>query len=119
MFQKYQKKIEAGAGFFQTQAVFDIARFERFMDAANRFDVPVLAGILLLKSARMAHFLNENIPGVQVPEAFIDRLDKADNALDEGVAIARETVQAVKASCQGVHLMTLGYEERIPEILGA
>ncbi|NIQ98498.1 MAG: 5,10-methylenetetrahydrofolate reductase, partial [Desulfuromonadales bacterium] len=81
-------------------------------------DVPVLAGILLLKSARMARFLNDNIPGVRVPDSLVERLDKAGNPLEEGVAIARETVRSVRQCCQGVHLMTLGHEERIPEILG-
>ncbi len=118
MFQKYRKKIEAGARFFQTQAVFDTSRFAKFMCEANTLDVPVLAGILLLKSARMARFLNDNIPGVRVPDSLVERLDKAGNPLEEGVAIARETVRSVRQCCQGVHLMTLGHEERIPEILG-
>jgi 5,10-methylenetetrahydrofolate reductase len=118
MFQKYHKKIEAGARFFQTQAVFDGVKLERFMVEANKLEVPVLAGILLLKSARMAKFLNDNIPGVRVPKELVERLEKSANPLEEGVAIARESVALARRCCQGVHLMTLGYEERIPEILG-
>jgi len=118
MFQKYRKKVDAGAQFFQTQAIFDTGRLERFMAAAVELQVPVLAGVLLLKSARMARFLNDNIPGVRVPETLIERLDNASEPLEEGVQIAREIVAAAKQCCQGVHLMTLGYEERIPEILG-
>ncbi|PLX77014.1 MAG: 5,10-methylenetetrahydrofolate reductase [Desulfuromonas sp.] len=117
MFQKFRKKIDSGARFFQTQAVFDGGRFEQFMAEAREVGTPVLAGILLLKSARMARFLNDNIPGVRVPEKHIDRLEKAGNPLDEGVAIARELVGVARSCCQGVHLMTLGHEDRIPEIL--
>ena len=117
MFQKFRKKIDSGARFFQSQAVFDGERFRRFMAEANDAGTPVLAGILLLKSARMARFLNDNIPGVRVPEQLIDRLEKTKNPLDEGVAIARQLVGIARSCCQGVHLMTLGHEDRIPEIL--
>lgn len=118
MFQKTAKKAAAGARFFQTQAVFDLQKLERFMAAASDLQVPVLCGVLLLKSARMARFLNAHIPGVQVPQAHIERLDAASDPLQEGIAIARETVAAARQFCQGAHLMTLGCEERIPEILG-
>jgi len=118
MFQKTAKKAAAGARFFQTQAVFDLDRLERFMTAAVELQVPVLCGVLLLKNARMARFLNAHIPGVRVPQGHIDRLDAAADPLLEGVAIARETVAAAREFCQGAHLMTLGCEERIPEILG-
>ncbi|BCR04129.1 methylenetetrahydrofolate reductase [Desulfuromonas versatilis] len=117
MFQKFAKKVEAGAGFFQTQAVFDPPALERFMAAARPLGVPVLLGVLLVKSARMARFLNQHIPGVQVPEPLVERLEQAADPLDEGVAIARDMVAQARSLCQGVHLMTLGHEERIPEIL--
>ena len=117
MFQKYRKKIDCGAQFFQTQAVFDAERFAGFMQEASTLKVPVLTGILLLKSAGMARFLNANIPGVKVPEALVERLEKSSCPLDEGVAIAREMVAVARDCSQGVHLMTLGHEDRIPEIL--
>lgn len=117
MFRKFEKKVEAGARFFQTQAVFSAARLERFMGEANRLGVPVLAGVLLLKSARMARFLNQNIPGVRVPEPLVERLDRAEKPLAEGIAIARELIAAAREHCQGVHLMTLGREDLIPALL--
>ena len=117
MFQKFRKKIDCGAQFFQTQAIFDAERFSGFMQGASSLNVPVLAGILLLKSAGMARFLNARIPGVKVPEALIERLEKSERPLVEGVAIAREMVAVARDCCQGVHLMTLGNEDRIPEIL--
>jgi 5,10-methylenetetrahydrofolate reductase len=67
MFQKYAKKVQAGARFFQTQAVFDVPKLERFITAARPLRAPVLLGVLLLKSARMARFLNENIPASRCP----------------------------------------------------
>ncbi len=118
MFLKCRKKAQAGTRFFQTQAVFDVAMLERFMASARALEVPVLLGVLLLKSAGMARFLNENIPGVRVPEELIRRLEAAEKPLDEGVAIAREMTAEARRLCQGVHLMTMGREERIPEILG-
>lgn len=118
MFQKAAKKAAAGARFFQTQAVFDAGRLVSFMDSAQALEVPVLCGILLLKNAAMARFLNHNIPGVRVPTALIDRLETARSPLEEGVAIAREMVMAARDCCQGVHLMTLGHAERIHDILG-
>ncbi|PLX99755.1 MAG: 5,10-methylenetetrahydrofolate reductase [Desulfuromonas sp.] len=118
MMQKCVKKAAAGAQFFQTQAVFCAAHLGHFMATArSEFEAPVIAGILLLKSARMAHFLNDNIPGVMVPEELILRLESARQPLEEGVAIAREMVAAAREQCQGVHLMTLGREDLIPAIL--
>jgi 5,10-methylenetetrahydrofolate reductase len=115
--QKVRKKIDGGARFFQTQAVFTASELARLMAAVTPLDTPVLAGVLLVRSAKMARFLNANIPGMRVPDAVITRLEQAADPLAEGVAIARETVGWARELCQGVHLMTLGYEERIPEIL--
>ncbi|MDT8440881.1 MAG: methylenetetrahydrofolate reductase [Desulfuromonadales bacterium] len=117
MFQKVAKKVESGARFFQTQALFDREPLARFMEAMVPLTTPVLAGVLLLRSGRMARFLNEHIPGVRVPQGLIDRLDAATDPVAEGVAIAREAVGWARELCQGAHLMTLGQEERIPEIL--
>ena len=117
MFQKVAKKVDSGARFFQTQSVFDRETLERFMLAMQPLQVPVIAGVLLIRSSRMARFLNDNIPGVQVPETLVQRLDSAEDPLAEGVEIAREAVAWAREHCQGVHLMTLGHEDKIPEIL--
>lgn len=117
MFQKFAKKAQAGTAFFQTQAVYDVDKLTRFMDAASPLGKPVLLGVLLLKNARMAEFLNRSIPGVRVPARLIERLDTAADPLEEGIAIAREMVGHARRFCQGVHLMTLGHEERIDDIL--
>jgi 5,10-methylenetetrahydrofolate reductase len=117
MFQKVTKKVASGARFFQTQSVFEHGSLERFMVAMAPLRVPVIAGVLLIRSAKMARFLNANIPGVKVPQPLIERLEDADDPMTEGLAIARETVGWARALCQGVHLMTLGHEDQIPAIL--
>lgn len=117
MFQKVTKKIESGAQFFQTQAIFDRLSLERFMEAMAPWSVPVIAGVLLVRNSKMARFLNQNIPGVSVPQSLIKRLEEASDPFAEGVTIAREVVGWARHCCQGVHLMTLGHVETIPEIL--
>ena len=117
IFQKVSKKVDSGARFFQTQSIFDQASLERFMSAMIPLNVPVIAGVLLIRSGKMARFLNDNIPGVQVPESLLDRFDRAADPMAEGIAIARETVGWARELCHGVHLMTLGHEDKIPAIL--
>jgi len=117
IFLKVRKKVDSGARFFQTQSVFDRNALERFMSAMEPLKVPVIAGVLLIRSAKMARFLNASIPGVMVPEYLIRRIDSAPDPVAEGIAIARETVGWAREMCQGVHLMTLGNEDKIPMIL--
>lgn len=115
---KVAKKIRCGARFFQTQAVFERSRIASFMADLGADRIPVILGVVLLTGPRMAHFLNSHIPGVQVPQDLLKRLEEADKPLVEGVRIARETVGWAREFCQGVHLMTFGHEQLIPQILG-
>ena len=116
---KTRRKIEKGAKFFQTQGVFELARFKRFMERyqAEGFKVPVLAGIIFLKSVKMAAFMNEKIPGIFIPKEMIAHFETAPDAKKESVRIACEIIGAVKPYCQGVHLMAIGWEELIPEVV--
>ena len=108
----------AGARFFQSQLITDFDKLDRFMNqVAVDCDRPILAGIFLLKSAKNARFLNAKVPGVQIPEHLIDRLEKAENPLEEGVKIAAEQVKMAQDICQGVHLMAIKKEDLIPQIL--
>jgi 5,10-methylenetetrahydrofolate reductase len=120
---KFEKKIEAGAEFFQTQAVYDLDKFTRFMQLARRFPVKVLAGIVLLSSAKMAKYMTENVPGIFVPQHLIDELANAPKgtALNKGIEIAGRMVATLKkeAICDGVHIMAIGREEVVPDILAA
>ena len=116
---KMEKKVAAGARFFQTQAVFDLDRFAAFMQRSNRIGMPVLGGVLLLKSAGMARFLNQNIAGISVPDRYITML--ADAPREErpavSVAIARELAVGIRDLCQGVHIMPLGWAHLVPQLL--
>ncbi len=120
---KFEKKIEAGAEFIQTQAVYDLDNFKRFMDYASQFDVKILAGIILLTTAGMARFMNKNVPGVFVPASLIDEMAAAPKgkALETGIAIAGRMIRRImeEKMCHGVHVMAIGKEETVPAILEA
>lgn len=116
--RRFERKVEAGAQFFQSQMITDFDRLAEFMDQVARpLGKPVLAGIFLLKSAKNAAFINRYVPGVQIPEHIIQRLDQATDPLMEGVAIAAEQVKIAQQLCQGVHLMAVKREDLIPEVL--
>ncbi len=117
---RMEKKIEAGAEFFQTQAIYDVDQFAEFMRRVEGFDVPVLAGIVLLKSAGMARFMNKNVSGVHVPHDLIKRLAADKKKAKSGqtaVEVAVETIQGISDICQGVHIMPLGWDHLVPEII--
>ncbi len=116
---KMRTKIEAGASFFQTQAIYDVGGFEKFMKKVAPFGVPVLAGIILLKSAGMARFMNKNVAGVFVPEPLIQRMAKAEDRVKTSIEIAAELIRDLRGLCQGVHLMPIGWENKIPSVLDA
>jgi len=116
--RRLQRKHEAGARFVQTQMVMDAAALERFQrDLAAPMQLPVLAGVFLLKSAKNAHFINRMVPGACIPEDLIARLDRATDPATEGIKIAAEQVKRYLGIVQGVHLMAVKAEERIPRIL--
>ncbi len=116
--RRFQKKVTMGAKFFQTQLITDFDRMAWFMDElGHEAGKPILAGIFLLKSAKAAQFINKHLPGVKIPDAIIQRLDEAPHPLEEGIRIAAEQVQQAQQICQGVHLMAIKTEERIPDIL--
>ena len=117
--QRMEEKIEAGAVFFQTQAVYDAALFERFMNKTTGFNVPILAGLIVLKSANMARNLNVNLPGVFVPDAIISDLDRAESRPQKSVEISARIIQDIRDMCAGVHIMAIGWEARVPQILEA
>jgi methylenetetrahydrofolate reductase (NADPH) len=119
---KMESKMAAGATFFQTQAVYDVETMRRFREAtAHLVDVKVLAGIIPLKSAGMARFMNKNVPGLRVPEELIHRIADAPDPVAAGVEAAGKLMAALLAEglCDGFHLMTLGREDLLPGILAA
>jgi 5,10-methylenetetrahydrofolate reductase len=114
---KMERKVHAGACFFQTQAVFDPEQFARFMDQAKRFNVPILVGIIPLKSAGMARFMNRNVAGINVPEPLIEEMAGATDRLAKSIEISARLIREMKDLCQGVHLMPLGWEKHVPAVL--
>ena len=116
--KRFEKKLEAGAQFFQSQMITDFDKLDKFMNQiASVSDKPILAGIFLLKSAKNAKFINNYVPGVNIPDSIIERLANADKPLEEGVKIAAEQVKLAQTMCQGVHLMAVKREDLIPDIL--
>jgi len=114
---KMENKIAAGAKFFQTQAIFEPARFAEFMKRAEQFKVPILAGVIPLKSAGMARFMNKNVSGVFVPDEFIDQMVAAEDKVKTGLEITAVLVKELKDMCQGIHIMAIGWEKKVPALL--
>lgn len=117
--RRMEEKLEAGARFFQTQAVYEPDKFERFAHAVNGLGATVLAGIIPLKSARMARYMNTRVPGIHVPDALIHRIDDAGDRRKTSIEIAAGIATEVRGMCQGLHVMAIGWEDIIPEILKA
>jgi len=118
---KLEKKVAAGAQFVQTQAVYEPAAFEEFMNKISHIDVPILVGIVMLKTAGMAKYMNRGVPGVSVPDAIIQRMSDApkEDRQKVSIEICGELVASMKDCCQGAHLMTLGWDHCVPDIIAA
>lgn len=117
---KMERKVRAGADYFQTQAVFEPEKFIRFMEKAKQFGKPVQVGIIIPKSAGMAKFMNNNVAGIHVPDEMIEELEKdkeKTKAGITGVEIAARIIKECRPYCQGVHIMALGWEDKVPELL--
>ena len=120
---KFEKKIEAGAEFIQTQAVYDLDRYKEFIAYACQFPVKIIAGIILLTSAPMARFMNKNVAGVNVPQNLIDEMAAAPKGrtIEKGIEIAGRMIRQIRDENMGdgVHIMAIGKEELVPEIMVA
>ena len=120
---KFDKKVAAGAQFFQTQGIFDLAGLRRFIQYASQFNVKILAGIIVLSSAGMARYLNNNVPGIIVSQTIIDELATVEKGkgFQKGIEIAARMIKTIKEEnmCHGVHIMAVGNESVVPDILEA
>jgi methylenetetrahydrofolate reductase (NADPH) len=118
---KMERKIAAGAKFFQTQAVYDVEHFANFMKRVEKLNVPIMAGVIPLKNAGMARYMNANVAGVFVPDNLIQKMVDApkEDRAKTGIGIAADFIKAIKSMCQGVHIMAIGWEKRVPEIIQA
>lgn len=117
---KMERKVMAGAEYFQTQAVFEPERFISFMEKAKQFGKPVQVGVIIPKNVGMVRYMNANVAGIHVPDEMIDEL-KQDKERTKagitGVEIAARIIKACKPYCQGVHIMALGWEAKVPQLL--
>ena len=117
---KMERKVMAGADYFQTQAVFEPEKFIKFMEVAKQFGKPVQLGVIIPKNAGMCKFMNRNVAGVHVPQDMIDALaadkERAKAGIT-GVEIAAKIIKECKPYCQGVHIMALGWEDKVPALM--
>ncbi len=117
---KMERKVMAGAEYFQTQAVFEADKFISFMEKAKQFGVPVQLGVIIPKNAGMCKFMNRNVAGIHIPDDMIEELaadkERAKAGIT-GVEIAARIIKACKPYCQGVHIMALGWEAKVPDLL--
>ena len=116
---KMEKKIEAGAEFFQTQAVYDIRSFENFLSRIKHLKTTIIAGIVLLKSAGMAKFMNENVAGITVPDNLIKEMQETKDKQAKSIEIAARLAKELKPMCQGIHIMPIGWDKLVPKVLDA
>lgn len=116
---KMEKKIESGAEFFQTQAVYDIKTFENFLNKTKHLKTMIMAGIVLLKSAGMARYMNKNVAGVSVPEDLIKEMEATKDKVAQSVEIAARLIKELKPMCQGIHIMPIGWDKVVPKVLDA
>lgn len=113
---KFEKKVAAGAVFFQTQAIFEPEKMESFMTHARKHNVRIIAGVLVLKSQRMVDFINENVPGLDIPPHIARAIANAANPEEEGIHIAARLSSELAELADGVHLMAIGNEQRVVEV---
>ena len=116
---KMEKKIAAGAEFFQTQAVYDIRIFDNFLSKIKHLKITILGGIVLLKSAGMAKYMNKNVAGVFVPDNLIKEMEETKNKVEKSVEIAARLIKELKPLCQGIHIMPIGWDTKVPQVLEA
>jgi methylenetetrahydrofolate reductase (NADPH) len=116
---KFQKKIAAGAKFFQTQACYEPKSFEKLMRRVEKYKVPVMVGVIPLKNAGSAKYMNANVAGIHVPDELIDIMAKASKEDREkvGLEMAADLIRKMKGMCQGVHIMAVAWEKKVPEIM--
>ena len=119
--ENMHRKIESGASFLQTQAVYDASQFQSFMDTIGDIGIPILVGVIPIKSVKMAQYMNEKVPGITVPDALISRLadqgDDREKITETSIQMSAELIRELRPIAGGLHIMAIGWEDRIPRIL--
>ena len=115
-----KRKLDAGAEFFQTQAIYETQKLETFLNKLGNPDIPVLAGIIPIKSVKMATYMNQRVPGIDIPEHLMSRIadaEKQNNVSETSIEICHELIQELNGVTRGLHIMAIGWEDKIPDIL--
>ena len=119
--ENMHRKIESGASFLQTQAVYDAGQFQSFMDKIGDVGIPILVGVIPIKSVKMAQYMNEKVPGITVPDALINRIadqgDDRERITETSIQMSAELIRGLRQIAGGLHIMAIGWEDRIPQIL--
>jgi 5,10-methylenetetrahydrofolate reductase len=112
-----EKKIRMGVDFFFTNSIYDVSLFEPFIKKVAHFKVPIIAGVTLLKSVGMARYVNKHVEGASIPDSLIDQLMKASDKQRASLEIAAGLIKDLKGLCQGVQIISIGWEKQIPTLL--
>ncbi len=119
--ENLHRKIEAGASFLQTQAVYDVEEFTRFLDKCGDIKVPVLAGVIPIKSVKMAMYMNERVPGITVPDHLIQKIanqqKNKEKIVETSQQISADIMRDLHQAAGGLHIMAIGWEDKIPGIM--
>ncbi|MCE9624768.1 MAG: methylenetetrahydrofolate reductase [Deltaproteobacteria bacterium] len=116
-FQKMEEKMKYGATFFQSQPVYDLDQVEKFHLYCEEHRVKSLIGVLLVKGPKQAAFLNSHVPGIKIPEEIIQKFNGASDPLQVGIDFAAQQIRELRGISHGIHIMTIGREDLVPEIL--
>ncbi|MBW1699031.1 MAG: methylenetetrahydrofolate reductase [Deltaproteobacteria bacterium] len=117
--KEMEEMTKIGTGYFLTTPVFDLDRFEKFMNQVQTFGVPVIAEVMILRTAGMARFLNRHLKSGMVPERLIQKLAKSPDKQKASIEIFADIVSGLKHLCQGIHIITIGGENRLRHYLDA
>ena len=117
--KEMEEMTNIGAGYFLTTPVFDVAHFEKFMKQAKTFGVPIIAEVMILRTAGMAHFLNRHLKSGLVPDWVIKKMAAAPDKQRASIELFADIVNSLKDLCQGVHIITIGAEEKLRWYLDA
>jgi 5,10-methylenetetrahydrofolate reductase len=117
--EEMEDMLNVGAGYFLTTPIFDVDQFEKFMKQVAPFRVPVIAEVMILRTAGMGKFLNRHFKSGLVPEWVIQKLLNAPDRTKASIELFADTVKSLKDICQGVHIVTIGGEDKLAQYLNA
>jgi len=117
--RQMEHKISLGVNYFMTTPIYDLKQFEVFVGRAHTFGIPIIAGVTILKSAGMARYINKHLEGALIPEEMVLKLMKAPDKVKASLQIAADAIRELRGLCQGVNIIALGWEDKIPSLLDA